>query len=260
MKKIGYVLSGGGARGFAHLGVIKLLEELGIRPFAIAGASVGAVAGALYAAGKKPEEILQLMKKKYLALGTIAWHKEGFFSMDVLRKILADAVGENNFDALKIKLFVVATDLIRGEPVIFSNGKLFEAVIASASIPVIFAPVKLNDKLLVDGGILNNFPVEPLIKICDIIIGSHVNKTENRIPNRSPLKTFNILERCFHLAIANSVYSKVNKCDLFIEVPLQNYNMYEINNADKIFEIGYSTALLQREKLIELTKNIAEVV
>jgi hypothetical protein len=65
--------------------------------------------------------------------------------------------------------------------------------------------------------------------------------------------------RCFHLAIANSVYSKVNKCDVFIEVPLQNYNMYDINNADKIFETGYNTALLNKEKLMELTKNIVEL-
>ena len=253
MKKIGYVLSGGGARGFAHLGVIKLLEEIGFRPFALAGTSVGAVAGALYAAGKKPEEILELMKKRYLAWRNISWKAGGFFSMDVLKKILEDAIGENNFKVLKVKLFVAATDLIAGQPVIFSKGRLFEAIIASASIPVIFEPVSMGNKLLVDGGVMNNFPVEPLIKICDVIIGSDVNNTGQGMGNQSrPLKTFNVLDRCFHLAIANTLYHKVRKCDVFIQTPLDNYDMYDIKNADTIFETGYHTALLHKEKLKSL--------
>lgn len=134
MNKIGYVLSGGGARGFAHLGVLKLLEELAIKPYAIAGTSAGAIAGALYAAGKTPEEILELMKNNSLfGWSTIAWRKKGFFTMDVLQKSLSNAIGKNDFDILKTKLFVAATDLIKGESVIFSKGKLFEVVVASAS-------------------------------------------------------------------------------------------------------------------------------
>jgi NTE family protein len=254
--KTGYVLSGGGARGFAHLGVLKLLEELNVEPYAIAGTSAGAIAAVLYAAGKKPQEILELMKNNsYFGWGNIAWKKQGLFSMDVLHQLLKDVVGKDDFDAVKIKLFIAATDLIKGEPVIFSKGKLFQAVIASASVPVVFEPVKMEDKLLVDGGILNNFPLEPLSKICDVIIGSYVNKVEDGIGNSSVLKTVNILDRCFHLAIANSVYSKVNKCDVFIEVPLHEFDMYDVKQADKIFEIGYKTALQYKEKLLAVTQN-----
>ena len=98
MKKIGYVLSGGGARGFADLGVLKMLEEIGIRPYAIAGTSVGAVIGALYASGKTAEEILQLMKaNKYFGWSNISWLKKGLFSMDVLSKLLNDTIGQNDF-------------------------------------------------------------------------------------------------------------------------------------------------------------------
>jgi NTE family protein len=257
MKKIGYVLSGGGARGFAHPGVIKLLEELGIKPYAIAGTSAGALAGALYAAGKGPEEICTLMKNNsYFGWSSIAWAKEGIFSMDGLRKVLAEHIGENDFTALKTKLFVAATDLIKGESVIFSKGNLLDAVIASASVPVVFKPFKTGDKLLVDGGILNNFPVEPLVKISDVIIGSYVNKAEDGSGNNSVFKAVDILDRRFHLAIANSVYSKVNKCDVFIEAPLHNFDMYDVKQADKIFDIGYNTALQHKEKLIALTKNV----
>jgi NTE family protein len=256
MNKIGYVLSGGGARGFAHLGVLKLLEELDIKPYAIAGTSAGAIAGALYAAGKSADEIHTLLKKNtYFGWNNIAWRKKGFFTMEALNKLLKDNIVKNDFDVLQTKLFVAATDLVKGESVIFSKGNLFEAVIASASIPVVFEPVKNGGKLLVDGGILNNFPVEPLTKICDVIIGSYVNKVEDGINSSSLLKPVNILDRCFHLAIANSVYSKVNKCDVFIEVPLHEFDMYDVKNADKIFEIGYQTALLYKEKLIAVIKN-----
>jgi len=253
MKKIGYVLSGGGARGFAHLGIIKLLEELGIKPNAISGTSAGAIVGAFYASGKGPEEILEIFKENHLfGWSKIAWQKDGFFSMVVVRKLLMEMIEKDDFDALKIKLFVAATDLIEGKSIIFSNGNLVDAVVASASVPVIFEPVLSCNKVLVDGGILNNFPVEPLTGMCDIIIGSYVNKIEKGIGNSSFFKTINILDRCFHLAIAHSAYSKVNNCNVFIEVPLHDYDMYDVKPADEIFELGYNTALLHKEKLLEL--------
>ena len=250
MKKFGYVLSGGGARGFAHLGLLKLLEELQIKPAAIAGTSAGAIVGVLYAAGKGPEEILALMKNNsYFGWGNILWNRSGFFSMSMLQKLLKETVVKDDFDALKIPLFIAATDLNKGESIIFSKGKLFQPVIASASVPVVFEPVLMDDKMLVDGGLLNNFPVEPLESICDVIIGSYVNRMEDGIAKTSVFRSFNIIERCFHLAIANSVYSKVNKCDVFIEAPLHAFDMFDVKQADNIFEIGYKTALQHKSEL-----------
>src|SRR5688572_17324039 len=112
MKVIGYVLSGGGARGFAHLGVIKALEELGIKPDIISGVSAGAIAGALYAAGKKPDEILELLKKNnFFGWSTLLLRKNGFFSMNLLKSLLNEVLGKNDFEVLKTKLFVTATDV-----------------------------------------------------------------------------------------------------------------------------------------------------
>ena len=256
MKKFGYVLSGGGARGLAHLGVIKLLEELGIKPYAISGTSAGAVVGALYASGKRPEEILELFKKNSLfGWNSLAWQKEGFFSMELLRKLLKGTIKEKDLDELEIKLFVATTDLIEGKSVIYSEGNLLETVVASASVPVVFEPVKYDNKLLGGGGVLNNFPLEPLENICDIIIGSFVNKIERATGNDSFFRKINIMDRCFHLAIANSAYSKVKDCNVFIEVPLHGMDMYDVKPADKIFETGYKTALLHKEKLLALKGN-----
>ena len=260
-NKIGYVLSGGGARGFAHLGVIKFLEELGIKPYAIAGTSAGAIAGALYALGKSPEEILQLMKNNnYFGWSNLLWHKNGFYSMKVMHTILEEAIGKNDFDAVKTKLFFAATDLVKGESVILSKGKLIEAVIASASVPVVFEPVIMGDRVLVDGGVLNNFPVEPLENICSVIIGSYVNKMGDGISTQTKLSTAHIIDRCFHLAIENSVHAKVEKCCVLIEPDLHSFDMYDVKQADKIFEIGYHTAFQHKHALIELTKNVVDTL
>lgn len=253
VKKIGYVLSGGGARGFAHLGILKFLEELNIKPYAISGTSAGAIAGTLYAAGKSPEEILELIKgSRFFSRESLLWRKPGLFSMEILDQILREHIHTDDFSALNIKVFITTSDLNKGEAVIYSEGELFRPVIASASIPVVFEPVIMGDKILIDGGLMNDFPIEPLQDICDITIGSYVNKTEDGIGNSSKFQTFNILERCFHLAIAKSVYDKVDKCDLFIETPLHAYGMYDVRKADIIFEKGYNTALAHKAAILKL--------
>lgn len=249
-KKIGYVLSGGGSRAFAHLGILKYFEEISIYPYAISGTSAGCIAGALYAAGKKPDEILELMKhNSYFGWSNIAWRKEGIFTMDKLYKLLQEIIGENDFSSLRIKFFATCTDLNKGTVVTLSEGKLFEAIVASCSIPVIFNPVVSGDRLLADGGILNNLPVEPLIDICDVIIGSYVNKLEPGLGNISTFRAVNIMDRSFHLAISGSVYSKTNQCDVFIECPLHAYSIYDVKAADEIFEIGYKTAREYKDKI-----------
>ncbi|MBC7536267.1 MAG: patatin-like phospholipase family protein [Ferruginibacter sp.] len=251
--KIGYVLSGGGARGFAHLGVLQFLEELNIRPYAISGTSSGAIVGALYAAGKTPREILCLMKKKKLfGLSSLRWKRHSFFSMHILRKLLTNVIERDNFDSLVIKLFVTATDINEGKAVTFSKGDLFEPVIASASIPVLFEPVIIGNRTLIDGGIMNNFPVEPLEGICDLIIGSHVNKIESDKGNKLHLSKLKLLERSFYLSIANAVYEKKDKCQVFIESPLGNFDMYDVKKAAMIFNIGYKAAAESKEKILAL--------
>ena len=252
-KKIGYVLSGGGARGFAHLGIIKYLEELSIYPSAISGTSSGSIVGALYAAGKKPEEILETMKNaSFFGWNAVAWRQKGMFTMDLLRKLLKEIIAEDDFKALKIPFFATATDLNKGTEVTFSEGVLSDAIIASCSVPVVFNSVSKEDRILVDGGLMNNFPVEPLINICDIIIGSYVNKIEEGISKNSSLEMASYLDRCFHLAISKSVYEKTSYCDVFIESPLYAYTMFNVNAAVEIFEIGYNTAKESKDKLEKL--------
>lgn len=252
MIKTGIVLSGGGVRGFAHLGLLKLLDETGLKPYAISGVSAGAIAGALYLAGHSPEAILTILKQNgYFGWSNLLWKKDGFFSMQPLLRTLEQYIPQNRFEDLSARFFVTATDFTHGQSVTFSKGPLYEPVIASASVPVIFAPVKIGDSLLIDGGLLNNLPVEPLLPLCDRIIGCHVNKLPHQ-QTVNPVGKMNILEKCFHMAIAGTVENRLQQCSLYLEPDLHRFNMFDVKKADEIFEIGYTTASRQRARLEKL--------
>lgn len=251
--KIGIVLSGGGVRGFAHLGLLQALDELGLHPYAISGVSAGAIVGALYAAGYKPGKILDLMKENsYFRWSNFLFNRDGFFSMQPLLEALQKLIPDDSFESLATRLYVTATDFSGNMALTFSTGRLWQPVIASCSVPVIFEPVQLEGSLLVDGGLLNNFPVEPLEGLCDTLIGSYVNNIQGRRGVVARVGKANMLERCFHMAIANTVYGKAGRCSLFIEPPLQEFGMFDRNKAELIYEIGYKAAVAHKEELLAL--------
>ena len=165
--RTGLVLSGGGARGFAHLGVIQALNEAGIFPDVISGTSAGAIVGVLYADGYTPKEILMLMNwASRFDYMRPAMPREGLLQINGITKILKTSLRAKTFEDLKIPLFVAATDLNNGKAVYFSKGDIFDPVMASASIPVLFQPVKINDISYVDGGVLDNLPIRPIENDC----------------------------------------------------------------------------------------------
>ncbi|MEO5649643.1 MAG: patatin-like phospholipase family protein [Ginsengibacter sp.] len=255
MNKIGLVLSGGGIRGIAHLGLLKALDELGVKPSAISGVSAGAIIGAMYASGKSPDEILAIGKSNInLGFSNLLWRKGGLFSRQSIHKLLIENIPHNSFGGLHIPLFVNATDFIHNKTVFFSEGELIPCLEASASVPILFSPAELDGRKLVDGGLLNNFPIEPLMGICDKILGSHVNRLEEFTDTHTKFSRFAIMERCYHMSIANSVYSKAHYCDLFIEPHLYGFGMFDTRRADEIFEIGYNTAMKEKAGIMKLTR------
>ena len=249
--KIGLVLSGGGARGFAHLGVIQALNERGIYPDVISGTSAGAIIGALYADGHTPEEILRLMDgSSRLDFMRPALPREGLLQINGIHKILKASLHSKKFEDLKIPLFVAATDLNNGRAVYFSEGEILDPVIASASIPVVFQPVKINDISYVDGGVLDNLPIRPIENKCRILIGSFVNAV-GYMEKISGL--INIAERTFMLSMSKGIYEKAKKFDLFIAPEeLRNYKILDPEKAAELFWIGYKATT---EKLKEIDIN-----
>lgn len=242
---IGLVLSGGGARGFAHLGVISALNEAGIFPDIISGTSAGALVGVLYADGYKPEEILKLLNHgSRLDFMRPALPREGLLQIGGVVKILKSALRATTFEELKIPLSVTATDLNNGMAVYFSSGELIDPVIASASIPVLFQPVIINEICYVDGGVLDNLPVKPVENSCRVLIGSFVNPVG---PLEKISGLISIAERTFMLSMSKEIMEKSKKFQLLIAPPeLSNFKILDPEKAEDLFELGYNAT---KEKL-----------
>jgi NTE family protein len=250
--KIGLVLSGGGARGFAHLGLIQALIEAGITPDVISGTSAGALAGVFYADGYAPIEILKFMNTgSRFDLMRPAMPREGLLQINGILKILKTHLRAKTFDELKIPLFVAATDLNNGKSVYFSEGELIDPIIASASIPVLFQPVRINDISYVDGGVLDNLPVKPIEKDCGFLIGSFVNPV-GQMEKVSGL--INIAERTFMLSMSKEIIEKARKFDMFVAPSeLRNYKILDPEKADELFSVGYK-ATKAKLKEVDLEK------
>lgn len=246
--KVGIVFSGGGARGIAHLGLLKALEEFGIKASVVSGTSAGAIAGAFYAAGYSATEILTILKKGHIfSFSNLLIKRQGLFAMKGFHDIYLECFPSNSFDDLQIPLYIAATDILKGELVYFSSGNLSHAILASSCLPILFHPVKYNETLYVDGGVMNNFPIEPLLNQCDIIIGSYVNSIKKEVDK---VNMNNILDRCFHLAMKSSVEQKTHSCDVYFEPPnMSQYSLYNLKNADEIFEYSYQYALTLEDQI-----------
>jgi NTE family protein len=243
--KFGLVLSGGGARGFAHLGVIQALNEYGIYPDVISGTSAGALTGVLYADGYTPKEILKILSPgSRLDFMRPALPREGLLQIGGIIKILKTSLRAKTFEELKIPMFVTATDLNHGKAVYFSKGDLIDPVIASSSIPVLFQPVIINNICYVDGGVLDNLPVFPIKKRCKFLIGSFVNPV-GYVEKISGL--INIAERTFMLSMSKEIEEKAKIFDLFVApLELRNYKILDPEKAEELFSVGYDAT---KEKL-----------
>lgn len=254
--KIGLVLSGGGARGIAHLGIIKALEELGIRFFAVSGTSAGSIAGSFYCYGYSPDEILDIISKTgFLKSVRPAWSWTGLLSMDGFKEVMFRCMPENTFESLKTSLTVAATEIRLGKTIYFNQGDLINSVLASSCIPALFNPVTLNNQVFVDGGILDNLPVKPLIDTCDYIIGSHCNPVEERFDLKSVKE---ITERSLLLSINVNTSNSKNYCHQIIEpLELRKFTTFDLAKGKEIFEIGYSYTI---KNLKSIESNINQVL
>ena len=177
-KKVALVLSGGGAKGLGHVGVIKELEKYDVQVDFIAGTSMGAIIGALYALEGNFDLIdkyINVNKKKLISFSDISFSLKGFVKGKVIEDLLSDLYGNSTFDDTKIPLVINAVDIHTGKEVLFKSGRIVDAVRASMSIPVVLAPKKINGKMYVDGGIVNNAPYNHIPKKYKTVIVSNVN-------------------------------------------------------------------------------------
>ncbi|WP_340202032.1 patatin-like phospholipase family protein [Ascidiimonas sp. W6] len=239
----GLVLSGGGHRGVAHIGAIKAFEEAGLSIDIISGTSAGAIVGALYAAGKRTDEMLDFFRNvKLFSLSRFARKKPGFIDTVSFHDFMLSYFPANDFLSLKKKLFVTATNLISGSAEVFHQGDLITALMASASFPGIFTPVKIKDSLYADGGILDNFPLEPLRDKCEVIYGVDVSPIKNMKP--TDFKTsFSVMERAYYLSVYKNSTDKFRECEIMVHPKeLSSFSVFNSNHLEEIFTIGYNKA------------------
>ncbi|WP_292008943.1 patatin-like phospholipase family protein [Chryseobacterium sp.] len=232
---IGLTLSGGGMRGVAHIAVLKALEEYNLKPHIISGTSAGSIIAAFYAFGKTPDEMMEIVKSHtFFSRSYLRLSKNGIFSSSFILKLFTDHFPEDDFKILKLPVYVTATEMTHGIVDFFSEGPLFAPLLASSSVPFVLPPVKIGDKLYVDGGVLDNLPIEPIIDKCDFLIGSHVNSIS--YDELSPMSLMKEFDRILHLAIAKSVYMKANSCDIFLDPPGMNkFSLFNKKFLDEMF-------------------------
>jgi NTE family protein len=255
MKNLGIVLSGGGVRGMAHIGLLKALNEMNIHAEVISGSSAGALVGALYAAGHDTDTMIEFFKTTPIFnFSYYSSKKPGLIDSEKYQSYFKDYFPEDSFNALEKKLFVAVTDITKAKYHILSSGSLIKALIASASLPPVFSPVDYNGTLMADGGIMNNFPVEPLRSTCKTILGSFVNPVKKMNP-KELTNTMKVFQRALDLKFYTDSKSKFKHCDFVIEPgSLYRYGILDTRNIDAIFQIGYNYAIANMDQIMKTLK------
>ena len=284
--KVGLVLSGGGAKGFAHIAVLKVLEEAGVRVDYIGGTSMGAIVGALYASGYNANQLDSIVKsidfekiisndlprkskpfyekeegEKYALTLPIRKRSVGIPKaltggqnvLNLLTELTQNVNNIRDFNKLPIPFVCIATNLETGEEVVLRSGFLPLAVKASGSFPTLLAPVEMDGMLLSDGGIVNNFPVEE-VKVMgpDIIIGVDI---QSGLQDKKNLNSaVSILNQIVGFQMYNTLESKYKDVDVLIKPNLKNFNVMSFDKVTEIMKAGDSAALLKMEALKQIAK------
>lgn len=241
MERLPFVLSGGGARGFAHLGVLEACIERGIVPAAISGTSAGALTGAFIAGGMAPSDVLALIHAQVPEIFN-RWRilRGDRLSQQRMRDFLESHLPAKCFEELGMPFFVSATDFTTGRQRIFSSGNLVLPLLAASAVPVIFPPVEIDGVPYVDGGLSNNLPIEPFDERRSEVIAVYVNPLA---PLNGHIGFWDTFDRTVHLGFREMVARSAQGCRLLIEPPdLAVFSAFDLHDADLISAIGYAHA------------------
>lgn len=246
-KELGLCLSGGGALGFAHIGVIQSLEDNGIYPTHIVGSSMGAIIGTLYAAGYSSKDMLHIIKndKMFKITKLLSFRpsllKSGLATHNLLRSLMLDLIPHNSFEELQKKLYICVVNLNKAEwEIIDSGNELDKWVTASASIPGVFETVKEGKTYYVDGGLLNNMPAQGIADICRTIIGVDVIPLKVPAQLNKPIDTLAYAIRA--MTHQNSAEGR-DLCRFIIEPQaIEEFHEFSFNSYEAIYQHGYNAA------------------
>ena len=246
-KPLGLCLSGGGAIGFAHIGVLQALLENNIQPEVVSGTSMGAIVGTMYAAGISPQEMMSIIKEDKLYLVSKLMHfkpsfwRSGFSTHGTVRALIKELIPHNSFEKLPKKLMVCVTNMNTMQWEIKQKGRnLCSWVSASASIPGVFEAYVKDGVYYLDGGILNNLPAQPLKPLCRAVIGVDVLPYMPPGEMKRPMDAIQSALR--GIEHVNSLEGRA-LCDHLIEPKVAaRYHEFRFDAYEKIYKIGYKEA------------------
>lgn len=279
--KIGLVLSGGGAKGFAHIGVLKVIEDAGVKIDYIGGTSIGAVVGGLYASGYNATQIDSIFQRTnfdellndFSPRSTKNFYEKrndelyafvlpfnrfkveipealskGLYNFNLLSKLTRNVCHIQNFNELPTPFLCIGTNIETGTQVLLNKGNLAQAMIASAAFPSLFSPIEIDGELLVDGGVVNNYPIEEVRKLgADIIIGVNV---QDDLLDRTQLKNATkILVQITNLQSIERMKEKIVNTDIYINPDIKNYGVISFDKGKEIIRQGEEAAFSVYEKI-----------
>lgn len=259
-KKLGLALGSGGARGVAHIGMLCALEEEGIKPDFIAGSSMGAVVGGLYASGIPANQIrdkmLKIKKFDVIGVNPAALTHKAILRISKIEKLLQENIAVKNIEDFAIKYSCVATDVLTGSRHVFESGDAVFAMIASSTIPAVFKPVEYNNKLLVDGGCVCRVPIDVVKSMgADAVIAMDVLKNCSE-PIDDVHNVLNLILRVFDIMDAQNSKLRYERdkgmCDIFLQPEMKGLSQYSVKNLDKAFEEGYNITKNNMQKIKRL--------
>lgn len=245
-KTLGFALGAGGARGVAHVGFLKAMEEAGIVPDCLAGSSMGSVIGACHAAGMSADEMRKALQSlragDVVDLGARPIRRLGFLKWERARKFLEAHIGARTFEELRIPFCCVAVDIKSGKEAVFSSGDLLSAVLASGSIPAVFRPVEREGSLYVDGGVLCRVPVRQVKAMgADVVVAVDVlgkcRETE-KVPH-----VLSLIARVYDIMDDARTQAERRRTrritDLWLEPEMGDLSQYKVRYYDEAYEAGY---------------------
>ena len=286
--KIGLALGGGGARGACHIGVLKSLERRGIIPDIISGTSAGSMIGAMYASqasaaiveekytehvngedfkdlgfryipnNEKDDsvfsQVFKQMKNQYILM--VSSTRKSLVKNERLAKAANNLFESNQFDDLKIPLIVTATDLISGKPMLYKAGNVVDAVVKSSSIPGFVEPTYIDNRMLLDGGIVFPTPVPPLVGECDFIIAVNISRSFNT--SEEPDNIFEITNRARDISTLHLNSYLLKQSDFVISPEHEDVHWSAFDRTEEFIENGYNAAESEMEKLLIQLDSIIE--
>ncbi|SIQ75272.1 NTE family protein [Alkalispirochaeta americana] len=237
-KALGLALGGGAARGIAHIGAIKVLQEEDIPIAAVAGTSIGSIIGAMYCAGMSWEEMWELSQE--ITWGELlrpSFSGLGLVKTDRMEEILTDRLGNISFEDLLIPLTAVAVDIVNASPILLQTGPVAQAVRASSSVPGIFEPLRDGERVLVDGGVVDNLPARVVREMgAEAVLAIDLNKESS--DGRIPRNLLDVMSQTFAVLIWNTSRLGRESADILLQPEIAHIGYHELSCARELFDAG----------------------